>query len=74
MFTDIESLVDILGEDPAGQAVLGHVGSLHHTFHVASIELAHYLANINRSQILNLTKLKTTRYYPEVISTLFGNL
>ena len=43
VFTDIESLVDILGEDTTGQAVLRHVGSLHHAFHVTSIELAHHL-------------------------------
>ena len=43
VFTDIESLVDILGEDTAGQTVLCHVGSLHDAFHVTSIELAHHL-------------------------------
>ena len=30
-------------EHTAGQAVLRHVGSLHHAFHVTSIELAHHL-------------------------------
>ena len=43
MFTDIQSLVDILGEDTAGQTVLRHVGSLHHALHITSIELAHHL-------------------------------
>ena len=40
----IESLVDVLGEDPASQAVLCHVGSPHHALHVPGIELAHHLA------------------------------
>ena len=43
VFTDVESLVDVLGEDPASQAVLRHVGSLHHSLHVPGIELAHHL-------------------------------
>ena len=46
VFAHIESLVDVLGEDPAGQTVLRHVCSLHHPLDVTSVELAHYLVDI----------------------------
>ena len=39
MFTDIEGLVHILGEDSRGETVLGVVRPLHHPLHVAGVEL-----------------------------------
>ena len=39
MFTDIEGLVYILGEDSRGETVLGVVRPLDHPLHVAGVEL-----------------------------------
>ena len=39
MFTDIEGLVHILGEDSRGETVLGVVRPLDHPLHVAGVEL-----------------------------------
>ena len=45
MFADVESLVDVLGEDPTGQTILRHVGPLHDALNVPGIKLAHHLEN-----------------------------
>ena len=39
VFTDIEGLVHILGEDSRGETVLGVVRPLDHPLHVAGVEL-----------------------------------